>query len=360
MILRDLYKKYERWVPIGAFLGGFIFDAIVLTRIDEPEVIIQQALYLLMAAFLIGVELIELAHGKISAPRFLSRVWTYREAVLHFMLGTLLNSYAIFYFKSASAVTSLLFIGLLIALLTINEFKHFGKSQAKVHVALLSLCLISYLVSLAPIALGFIGKIPFLCAMILSVVVFVGYCRVLRPRLVLQPGLFKTHLLYPYAAIQTIFIGLYFAHAIPPVPLSVKYLGVFHGAEKVADGYELSYTRPEWKFWQHGDQTFTFRPGDVIHCYTQIFSPARFKDQLQVRWLYWDEKRGWLPSDAIALSVVGGREEGFRAVTKKSNFQPGAWRVQIETIDSHEIGRIGFTVVPDESSGEREFHTILK
>ena len=102
------------------------------------------------------------------------------------------------------------------------------------------------------------------------------------------------------------------------------------------------------------------RDGDTLICFAQIFFPTRFKDQLQVRWLYRDEKGQWHPSDAIPLPVVGGREEGYRAVTQKKNYQPGEWRVQIESMDDREIGRIGFTIEADSGTDEREIKTLSK
>lgn len=357
--LHQLYKRYERWVPIAFFFLGFIFDAMMLRRIDEFKVILQQALYLLMSGLLIGTELIEETR-EIHPPAFFARVWKYREAFLHFLMGTLLNSYTIFYFKSASTVTSFIFIVLLITLLTLNEFKRFWKSQMQVHIALLSLCLISYLVSLTPILMGFMGHWPFLAAVAVSVVLFAIYYKVLSRKLPGDRRRLLTHVLLPYAGIQILFVVLYFSHAIPPVPLSVKYMGIYHGVEKTAEGYELAYTRSAWKFWQHGDQSFEARPKDQIYCYAQIFCPTRFKDELHVRWLYDDAKRGWVSSDAIPLTVVGGREEGYRAVTKKGNYQPGNWRVQVETRENQVVGRIGFTVIADETTEERELHKIVR
>lgn len=355
--VRNFYKKYERWVPIASFFAGFVFDTFMLRRIDELATILQQALYIIISGALISVELIEETR-EVHPPSLLRKIWKYREFLLHFLLGTLLNSYTIFYFKSASAITSFIFIILLVALLIFNEFMHFGKSQIKVHVAFWSLCLISYLASLAPILLGFIGIIPFLSAVAASILIFSFYCKLLKPVYSAKPGLLRTHLLVPYASIQALFVFLYFIHAIPPVPLSVSYMGIFHNIEKKNGGYELSYMRPYWKFWEHGDQTFSARAGDPIFCFVQIFSPGRFKEELQVRWLYKDPKHGWLPADAIPMPIVGGREEGYRAITKKNNYQPGSWRVQIETRDAQEIGRIGFTVVADESTDERTFTSI--
>lgn len=352
-----LYSKYERWVPIAFFIMGFLFDMSVLHRIDELKVIFQQAVYLIVSALLIGVE-IQAQTREITPPRILMKVWKYKEAFLHFLLGTLLNSYTIFYFKSASAVSSYVFIALLIALLIFNEFMHFGKSQVKVHVAFWSLCLVSYLACLAPMALGFIGKIPFLVSTATAIAEFAWVCKLLKKRI--GPEQLKKLVIVPYFAIQVLFVLLYFAKAIPPVPLSVQYMGIYHEVAKEDGDYRLSYTRPWWKFWQHGDQTFVARKGDVIHCFAQIFSPTRFKDQLKVRWLYWGPRGGWLPSDAIPLPIVGGRDEGYRAVTQKANYQPGEWRVQIETQEGQEIGQIGFDIVGDESTDERKMRFVIR
>ncbi|MEO5969777.1 MAG: DUF2914 domain-containing protein, partial [Bdellovibrionia bacterium] len=318
--------------------------------------LIQQALYLIISGLLLSVELVEEVR-LVNSPFILNRVWRYREPFLHFLLGTLLNSYTIFYFKSASAFTSFGFIAILIALLTLNEFKRFGKSQTQVHAAFFSLCLVSYFATLAPILMGSIGTLPFLTAVMASILIFAGYYQFLNSRIELPSVLLRTHLLFPFVVIHSFFVILYFTHLIPPVPLSVSYMGIFHNVEKKDGEYQLTYTRPRWKFWQHGDQTFEARSGDSIFCFVRVFSPARFHGQLQVRWLFWSEKRGWLPSDAIPMPIVGGREEGYRGVTKKMNYQPGEWRVQIETMDNREVGRIHFTVVPDETLLERELQT---
>ncbi len=359
--LKASYHKHERWVPIIFFGLGFLFDAAILRRIDEPKVIVQQAIYLVIAAILIGVELVEITR-EVSAPFLLRKIWRYREALLHFLLGTLLNSYTIFYFKSASAITSFIFIGLLITVLILNEFKRFGKQQTKVHVAFLSLCLISYLVSLCPILMGFIGLVPFLIANLSALTIFGAYHFLLKRKLSTQPlqplqplqteqkELLRTHVLFPFVAIQVVFAILYFTHAIPPVPLSVSYMGIYHDVKKTEGEYQLSYTRSKWKFWQHGDQSFSARPGDAIYCFARIFSPARFKDKLQVRWLYKDAKLGWKSSDAIPVDIVGGREEGYRGVTKKQNYDAGKWRVVVETLDGREIGQIDFRVEKDDST----------
>jgi len=62
------------------------------------------------------------------------------------------------------------------------------------------------------------------------------------------------------------------------------------------------------------------------------------------------EAQGWAPQDTIPIKIVGGRAEGFRGYGFKSKFQPGAWKVQIETTDGREIGRVYFDVEPAAAS----------
>jgi hypothetical protein len=364
--VKDFYQRNERWIPAAFFVGGFAFDAIMLRRIDEPVTIIQQAIYLVISALFVGVEVIETIR-EVPPPRFLARVWKYREAFLDFLLGTLLNSYTIFYFKSASALTSFIFIVILVSLLLINEFNKSNKYRAQFHMALLSLCLISYFVSLAPILLGYVGTIPFLCATTASTLIFMFYYSRLKPRLVQTDAqvaahveeVRKTHMLRPFAIMQGLFVVLYFTHAIPPVPLSVSYMGIYHDVTKSEGEYQLVSTRSRWRFWESGDETFRARPGDTIYCFFRVFSPSRFKTELQVRWLF-KVRSGWVPQDAIPIATVGGREEGFRGITKKTNYQPGEWRVQIETSDSREVGRITFEVVADDSTDPRTNHITVQ
>ncbi|MEZ4846660.1 MAG: DUF2914 domain-containing protein [Bdellovibrionota bacterium] len=132
---------------------------------------------------------------------------------------------------------------------------------------------------------------------------------------------------------------------------------MYHNIERKGDVYELSYTRPIWRFWESGDQTFIYRPGDRVHIFTSVFAPSNLKHRIQIRWETQDRFGGWQTTDVIPIAINGGREEGYRGVANKQNVQPGKWRVRIETEDGRELRRLKFRIIPDENPEEiREAH----
>jgi hypothetical protein len=149
-------------------------------------------------------------------------------------------------------------------------------------------------------------------------------------------------MLMPLGCVLLIFLVFYLFRLIPPVPLSIPFIGVYHGVERTNAGYTLSHERPVWRVWQNGDQNFRAEPGDKVYVFFRLFSPSGFSDQVVMRWHLKDPKRGWTLQDSIPIKIVGGREEGFRGYGFKSNYQAGAWKVLVETGDGREIGRVYF------------------
>lgn len=343
--IKSFAHKHKKWEPLVFFVGGFTFDAFLLHRIDDPLMLVHQAIYLSLSAFIIAWDLFTEA-GRATVPRWLTKVWTYREGVLHFLLGTLLNVYTIFYFKSGTFLSSILFLLLLVALLILNEVRPPKISKHVLRNALFGLCLVSYMNIIVSILVGFVGAFVFLGAIAAAALILWVFLRILQSKL--DPAKISREIRLPFLVVALVYTLLYFFKILPPVPLSVKHIGIYHSVAKEGDEYKLGFSRSSWRFWESGDQTFEARPGDKVYCFAQIFSPTRFKDQLFVRWQFHDPRAGWTNSDAIPLSVVGGREEGYRGYTAKSNYQPGSWRVSIETSDGREIGRIGLEIVAAE------------
>jgi hypothetical protein len=149
-------------------------------------------------------------------------------------------------------------------------------------------------------------------------------------------------ILLPSAAFGVLTTAFYFLGWIPPVPLAVVHMGIYHRVEKLGNRYWLYHERPVWALWRNGDQDFEARSGEAVFFFAQIYSPARFSDELTLHWFFHDPRQGWVSSDRIPLKIVGGRKEGFRGYSFKKNYFPGDWRVKVETTDGREIGRTHF------------------
>ncbi|HEU4353746.1 MAG TPA: DUF2914 domain-containing protein [Burkholderiales bacterium] len=345
--LRLYYSRNEGAVGAASFAAGFIFDIVTTGRIDSWLTIAQQAVYLLVIA---GILLHMFLEQEALAPvplggRILARwYYEYRSPLVHFLMGALLNLYAIFYFKSSSLLVSFGFLGLLVIVLLANELKRMKSLGLPFKFALLSLCFLSFCAYLVPVLVGSIGLGTFLLSMLAGCVPLATAAWSIRSSSPDKFAAARRQILVPLGCVVIGFLGFYLFRLIPPVPLSIPFIGVYHHVERSEAGYRLSHERPGWRFWHNGDQNFIAQPGDKVHVFFRIFSPARFSDQVRMRWYWKDPARGWTLHDDIAIRIVGGREQGFRGYGVKSNYQPGAWKVQVETTDGREIGRVYFSL----------------
>lgn len=345
--LKLRFDQNEREVAVVFFVGGFVFDLVTLGRIDSWLTIGQQAAYLAaVMAVLMHMFLQQSAPPAVTAgsPRLQRWYYEYRSAALHFALGALLSLYAIFYFKSSSLLVSFGFLAFLVALLVANESRRFKALGLHVKFALLGLSFLSFAAIVVPVLVGSIGLGVFLLSMLAGSLPLGAAAWWVRRS---APGMFaqaRRQILLPLACVLFGFLAFYLFRLIPPVPLSIPFIGVYHAVERTEAGYRLTHERPWWRFWQNGDQQFLAQPDDRVYVFFRVFSPARFADRVQMRW-YWEPGgRGWLLQDTIPIDIVGGREEGFRGYGFKANYQPGRWKVQVETTDSREIGRVYFTL----------------
>ena len=364
------YREQHAMAEIALFFAaGMAFDIVTLSRIDDVLSLIQQGVYLVLLAGLMILEERERAKNW-TPPPILAKVWRFSEDAIHFLLGSLLSSFTLLYLKSSSGVSAFAFMAVLGGLLVANELPRFREKGPIVRHALLSLCMTSYGAVLLPVLLGFISPWLFVTAVLLSCGAFWGLTRRLVKH-TFDARAASSRVAAPAFAIQALLLGAYFFGAIPPVPLSLQYIGIYHevvppkkqAAETAAAGtkddvlpaYQLKHMRPWWKFWQHGDQDFAARQGDVIYCFARVFAPNGFKDAIYIHWWLKGTKGGWSDQGRARLAISGGRDNGFRAFGTKKNYQPGRWRAEVETEDGRDLGVIKFDLKEDATTEPREF-----
>jgi hypothetical protein len=345
--LQEFRHRHQYAEHLIFFAAGFLFDSVMIQRIDDAVVLIQQGAYLIV----VGVVLAGLVTWNERAAE-LSAAWkrltTVSGPLVHFMLGTLLNAYALFYFKSASGWSAALFVVVIATLLIVNELPLFRRLGPVVLYALYSFCLTSYFAYLYPVLLGRMRSWMFLLAVATSMVPLVLLGRV-HLRAATDRGRVLRHALLPSVGAQAVLVTLFLLRLLPPVPLSLLEIGIYHDVAREPSGSYLLTRQPTpwWKPWTSDDSDFSARAGDRVYCFFRVFAPARFEDQVRVRWSYREPGRGWLPSDAVPIVVRGGHERGYAGYTYKQNWRTGEWRVAVETGDGREIGRHVFSVRED-------------
>jgi hypothetical protein len=354
------WRQKNEMVEIAAFFFiGFVYDVLTLSRIDDTLTMVQQFVYLGVLATLL---LLEQKHPEgVEPPKVLAKVWKWREDAIHFFYGSLLSSYTLFFFKSASGFTAFAFLVTMFGMMVANELPHFRKLGPVVRVALFSLCVSMYFAYVLPVIIGKANFWIFLLAQVLAGGAVYGLMRVLLNWHILDRVQALKQIAIPGFGVLVVALFLFVVRVLPPVPLAVTFSGVYHEvkAVNVAKGreYHLSHEPKWWKFWVKDDRDFLMRQGDVAYYFFSIFAPKGFDQyKVNVRWFYDDPQKGWKEMSSFSPTLrATGAERGLRYYALTRNLKPGDWYVVLETEDGHQINRQSFSVEKDERTEPRQF-----
>ncbi len=343
------WQKHEHLIGSGALLMGFCFDLIFANRPDSAPNNILLLLYIFVAGGLIIAlnvhktrVLKENEHP--AEPLFLL-------TVLQFLFGNLSSNLLVLYGRSGTFVGSALFLGILFFMLVGNEFLKTRYGQLRFNIAVYYLLVFSYLMIAVPtFVLHSIGVVEFLISGAASLV-FIGLFLFAVYTVVLRGRLRKRHLFEVALNVFGVYCAfniLYFLNIIPPVPLGLKDIGIYHSVEKVTDGYSLTYEAPAWfAFWRATAPVYHLNNTSSAHCFSSVFAPTGLATPVVHSWEYFDAKKNdWVTSARITFSISGGRDGGYRGYSKKT-LTPGKWRCDVETESGALIGRAAFTVSND-------------
>lgn len=339
-------------VPALFFLSGVAYDTLTLTRIDRLQDNLILLIYLLLLGVLIvltgrlGVDLPldrERAVALSPLARWVLRVKPYYPSAIQFLLGSLFSAYAIFYSRSATLTSTAIFFALLIVLLIVNEFLRNRLSSLRLLISLYAMVCFAFFTFFLPVMTGYMNAFVFLAGAGLSAGVTLRVVQLIYRG---NPDRSKTEAVgvtAPAFALIGLLIGFYFLNWIPPVPLSLKYGGIYHEVKKAGDRFELSFDKKWYQFWKRSDTTF---PADEpIYCFTAVFAPVDLDTTVYHHWYFrTNDSRPFAHADKIPIKISGGREGGYRAYTFKQRLNPGEWRVDVETEDGRIIGRVSLQV----------------
>ncbi len=325
--VKSVYSTAKPYLPAAGFVGGWTWDSLTLKRIDNPLDLAIIGLYLI----LISVLVILINRGvKFKFDHLM-------PLAVQFLFGGILSPFTVYYFKSTANFYALLFTGLIVALLVVNEFfeAHYGGNRLTF--IMLSVCYFLYFTFLVPVVVRHMNGWVFLLTIIIALAASYGMIRILGDNI---------DRLIPVGGIYTVSLLLYTANVIPPVPLATKQIGIYRSVEKIDNQYHCRLARPPWYAFNRSSETnFAYNEGDTVYCFTAIFAPTFLRKEVAHHWL-WHNGNNWVTTNAITYSITGGRDAGYRGYTYKTVLSPGKWKVQLKTDEGKTLGSIRFDIVP--------------
>jgi hypothetical protein len=337
-------KTHERQISALSLAGGFAFDSFTFGRIDHFVTQAVFIVYLLVAGIAIAV-----LHGLESRPeerRPTTKVRTVLLAVIQFALGCLLSGFCVFYIRSASLISSWPFLLFMAAIFIGNEYLRRYHSRLVFVALLFFFSLYSYAIMLVPVVTGHIGRIPFLVSGAVALVIFIVYMRALAR---LGHERYKTarwRVAAGMAVITALINAFYFLKVFPPLPLVLTDAGIYHDVMLKGAVFEVvtEDQPPPWRALFGTYPVLHIQHGAKIAVYSAVFAPQRLETRIRHVWQWRNPSGGWVTQQSLPITIRGGREDGFRAYTRKSAPLSGQWRVNIESDDGRAIGRVRFSV----------------
>ncbi len=341
------------FMPAVFFLSGVTYDTLTLSRIDRLQDNLVLLLYLALLGVLIvltgrlGIEaLADREHLTTVSPlvRSILQSRPYYPMMSQFLLGGLFSAYAIFYLQSTSFTETAVFFGVLMTLLVANEFLRDRLSNLRLLISLYAVVCFAFFTFFLPVMLGYMNSAVFLIGALVSVAVIFRVVQLIYRNNSDRSSREAIGVTVPAMTLIGILIGFYFLNWIPPVPLSLKFGGIYHDVKRPGDQFELAFEKQWYEFWKRSDTTF---PSNTpIYCFTAVFAPVDLNTTIYHHWYYRpNDNRPFMHADKIPLKISGGREGGYRAYSFKQRLDPGDWRVDVEAGDGRVLGRVSVTVV---------------
>jgi hypothetical protein len=346
--LRAYFRLNQKYAPVIFFMAGFIWDSLTLGRIDRLYDRVILCTY--MVSLSTCLYLYNVADDGKWKKTFFEPYEKYLPLAIQFFLGGLCSAYVIYFSRSVSLTKTISFFIILVVLLFANELLKKRISNKYLQFTAYFFTNFTFFTFFIPVLIREMNTLIFLVSGLISLGVtltLIIFIYSVSPSTRREISKIKT--LGMIVGIYLMINTFYFFNLIPPVPLALESGIVAHNVEKINGDYVVTYQEEEWyKFWRRNSLHYVQEPGTNVYVFTSVFAPTNLKKNVLHRWRWKNPQTGkWAQADRIGYEITGGRDDGYRGFTYKSNIADGLWRVDVITEEGQILGVIRFEVETD-------------
>ncbi len=349
MSFTRLYKEVSRHATTLLFIGGFIFDLIILPEAGHFATIWIGLLYLSIVALSIAAR--EWVISRNTASTGEQKMFSLLTFAIAYFSGSALSFVCVYTIRSAIFSVSWPLLLILLVCVLANEFISSHHFRFTLDIGVFLIALFFYIVFNVPLFLKIQNDTTFL----MSTVIAVGLSLLFVYCLSFTSDSAKEEASKSYAlaiGIPMFISMLYFLNVIPAVPLSLTNAGIYHKVTRNESGAFNGIEEKDTRLFSALRTPVYHRSSldNSVYFFSAVGAPALLTAPISHVWEYYDAvPKMWVEKFSIAFTLAGGREDGYRAFSQKENIESGLWRVTVKVDDKRIVGRVKFYVTDSDA-----------
>jgi hypothetical protein len=176
--VKEWYEQNETRLSALSLVSGFTFDSLTLQGVD----VLRDNLWVLLNILFVAGSIIALnvqeKEGSDTVSKAKKHFWL--SNIMQFSFGTIIGTFFIFYFRSATLATAWPFLLVLLAALVGNELFQKRFARLTLQISFLYLSFFSFAIFLVPLATKRIGPDVFLLSGIVSLIALSIFLLILK------------------------------------------------------------------------------------------------------------------------------------------------------------------------------------
>ncbi len=348
MNFRKILSESKHHFATIVFIFGFVFDYITL---PDPGAPLSKFLgYFYISIFIFCLYAREFVVSRNTATKLEQQLYSFFTLCIALVSGAFLSFVLIYYFRSAELAVSWPLFLLFAIIILLNELISSHSFRFMLDLTVFFSTLAFFTIFNLPIFLNEQNDTVFVLSVLLSM--FISFLFLFLLSFSSEVARVYSHKAYALAVgIPITVMVLYFNNLVPAVPLTLNEAGVYHAVYKVGNEYKA---QTEVEPFYNGilflkTKEFHYANGQSVYFFSAVKAPTELKAPLSHVWEYYDEKTSsWVQNTVVEFPLTGGREDGFRAYSKKDNLFEGLWRVSVKAGERRVVGRMEFKVIKSE------------